>query len=93
MKESRDLLRQRFQAQTDIEIHPQPEDWKQYAEWLEKLAVRELNNELVRENEMLRNRMQEAVNVLEEGITGARRKRRKSGTRARKTPPREGSGL
>ncbi len=93
MKESKDLLRQRFQAQTDIEVDPQPQDWKQYAEWLEKLAVKELNNELIIENEVLWNRMREARDVLEEGITGARAKRRKSRTRQRKTPPREGRGL
>lgn len=79
MKESRDMLRQRFQAQTDIEVDPQPGDWKQYAEWLEKLSIKELNSELVKENEMLRNKIQEAMDVLEQGITGAGTRREKSG--------------
>ena len=76
MKESREMLRQRFQAQTDIEVDPQPGDWKRYAEWLEKLSIKELNSELVKENEMLRNKIQEAIDVLEQGITGAGTRRR-----------------
>ena len=79
MKESREMLRQRFQAQTDIEVDPQPCDWKRYAEWLEKLPIKELNSELVKENEMLRNRIQEAMDVLEQGITGAGTRQEKSG--------------
>ena len=79
MKESREMLRQRFQAQTDIEVDPQPGDWKRYAEWLEKLSIKELNSELVKENEMLRNKIQEAMDVLEQGITGAGTRREKSG--------------
>lgn len=79
MKESREMLRQRFQAQTDIEVDPQLGDWKRYAEWLEKLTIKELNSELVKENEMLRNRIQEAIDVLEQGITGAGTRHEKSG--------------
>lgn len=75
MKESRKVLRQRFEAQTDIELAQKP-DWKRYAEWLEALAIKDLNKEILRENEMLRSRMQEAMDVLEKGITGARVKQR-----------------
>lgn len=77
MKEGKAILRQRFEAETDIEIDQQPRDWGKYATWLEKLAIKELNNELARENELLRNKMEEAVNVLEEGIAGRYTKRRK----------------
>ena len=69
-KESKAMLRQRFEAETDIEIEPRSPDWKQYAEWIEKLSVRKINNGLVMENEMLRNSMQEAMNTLEAGISG-----------------------
>ena len=79
MKESREMLRQRFQAQTDIEVDPQPCDWKRYAEWLEKLSIKELNSELAKENEMLRNRIQETIDILEQGITGADTRQEKSG--------------
>lgn len=84
MKESKEMLRQRFQSQTDVEVGLHPGDWKRYAEWLEKLAIGELNNELVEENEALRNRMQKAMDALEEGITGAYRIRMKCKTRRRK---------
>ncbi len=78
-KESREMLRQRFQAQTDVEVDPQPEDWRRYAEWLERISIKKLNNELAEENEMLRNRMQTAMNVLEAGVTGAGMRREKGG--------------
>ncbi len=68
MDESKDALRARFEAETDIVLVPHPEHWKQYAEWLEELAVKELNNELVRENELLQNKIKEAVDVLEKGF-------------------------
>ncbi len=68
MDESKDALRLRFEAETDIVLVPHPEHWKQYAEWLEELAVKELNNELVRENESLQNKIKEAMDVLEKGF-------------------------
>lgn len=76
MKKSQKMLRLRFQAETDMEIDPAPADWQRYAQWLEALAVKELNKEMLKENEMLRNRMQEAMDILEKGITGARAKQR-----------------
>jgi hypothetical protein len=71
MEQGKEALRLRFESQTDIVLVPHPEHWQEYAEWLEELAVNELNNELMRENELLRNKMQEAMNALEQGITGA----------------------
>lgn len=71
MEESKQRLRLRFQAETDVEIEPCPEDWKLYAEWLEKLAVNDLNNEMVKENELLLKKIQEAMETLEEGLKSA----------------------
>ncbi|MEK6697421.1 MAG: hypothetical protein AABZ10_00060 [Nitrospirota bacterium] len=68
MEESKEKLRLRFQAETDVVIEPYPEDWKQYAEWLENLAIKELNNEMVKENELLLKKIREAMDALEEGI-------------------------
>ena len=70
MEESKQKLRLRFQAETDVVIEPYSEDWKQYAEWLENLAIKELNNEIVKENELLLRKIREAMNALEEGING-----------------------
>ena len=72
MKESKEMLRQRFEAQTDIELAQKPDRWKSYAEWLERLASKKINSELIGENEMLRNKMREAMNVLEQGVTGSK---------------------
>ncbi len=77
MKANRNPLRERFQAETDVEIDPQPEDWRRYALWLEKLSLKELNNELIRENELLRSRMRKAMDTLEAGITGRYAKHKK----------------
>lgn len=81
MKESRELLRQRFQAETDIEIANHSGDWGKYARWIEKLAISKLNRELVRENEVLRSWMQIAMKALEQGIAGAHEKRKRSRVR------------
>ncbi len=67
MEESKQKLRLFFQAETDVVIEPNSEDWKQYAEWLENLAIKELNNEIVKENELLQKKIREAMNILEEG--------------------------
>ncbi len=69
VKESKEMLRQRFEAQTDIELAQKPDRWKSYAEWLERLASKKINSELIGENEMLRNKMRKAMNVLEQGVT------------------------
>lgn len=71
MPESKQKLRLRFEAETDVVIEPYPEHWKQYAEWLEDLAIKELNNEMVKENERLLQKMRDAMDALEEGIKGA----------------------
>lgn len=76
MEQGKEALRLRFESQTDIVLVPHPEHWQEYAEWLEELAVKELNNELVRENELLRNKITEAMDALEEGITGAYSKKK-----------------
>lgn len=71
MEQGKEALRLRFESQTDIVLVPHPEHWQQYAEWLEELAIKEINTELVKENEWLRDKMSKAMQSLEEGITGA----------------------
>lgn len=83
MKKNKEMLRQRFYAQTDVEIVENPGAWEQYAKWLEKLAIKELNTELVKDNDALRDKMQEAMDTLDEGLTGAYKIRRKRGKRIR----------
>jgi hypothetical protein len=74
MKENREMLRFRFYAETDVEIDPTITDWERYARWLENLAIKDINKEILKENKMLLNKMQEARDILERGITGARAK-------------------
>ena len=83
MKKNKEMLRQRFYAQTDIEIGEHPGAWEQYAKWLEKLAIKELNVELVKDNDALRDKMQEAMDALDEGRTGAYKTGRKHSKRIR----------
>lgn len=70
MEKIREKLRLRFQAETDIEIGPGSRDWNKYAEWLEGLAVIEITEGLVKENDMMRRKMIEAIRILEKGIAG-----------------------
>jgi len=70
MEKVREKLRLRFLAETDIEIGPDSKDWGRYAEWLEGLAVIEITEGLVKENDMMRRKMQEAIRILEKGIAG-----------------------
>ncbi len=65
MEESKERLRLAFEAETDIVIDAYPKDWKKYAEWLENLAIKKLNNEVIKENELLRNAMQKAMKALD----------------------------
>ena len=65
MEESKEKLRLTFEAETDVIIEAYPEDWKRYAKWLEKLAIEKLNNEIIEENELLRNAMQKAMKALD----------------------------
>ncbi len=65
MQETKEKLRLAFEAETDVVIEAYPEDWKKYAEWLEKLAIEKLNNDVIKENELLRNAMQKAMSTLD----------------------------
>ena len=65
MQETKEKLRLTFEAETDVVIEAYPEDWKRYAKWLEKLAIEKLNNEVIKENELLRNAMQKAMKALD----------------------------
>ena len=65
MQESKEKLRLAFEAETDVVIEAYPEDWKKYAKWLENLAIKKLNNEVIKENELLRNAMQKAMKALD----------------------------
>jgi hypothetical protein len=65
MEESKERLRLAFEAETDVVIEAYPEDWKRYAEWLENLAIKKLNNEVIKENELLINAMQKAMKALD----------------------------
>jgi hypothetical protein len=68
LDEGKEVLRLRFEAETDIVLAPHPKHWQEYAEWLEELAVKELNNELVKENNVLQKKIAAAMDALEKGV-------------------------
>lgn len=70
MKESKQILRSYFKAQTDIIVGSCHDDWKKYSEWLEKLAIDQLNIKFEKENNWLRDKIANAIDVLEEAISG-----------------------
>ncbi|MBT3260724.1 hypothetical protein HOC37_05845 [bacterium] len=71
MQPSQQELRFQFEGQTDIVIDQKTKDWKKYALWLEKLKIKKLNNELVKENNQLRATVYEILDILERGVTQA----------------------
>ncbi len=70
MQEGKELLRSCFEAQTDIVVGTTPDDWRKYSEWLEKLAIDRLNMEIEKDNNRLRDKIDQAMEVLEEATTG-----------------------
>lgn len=70
MQEGKEILRSRFEAQTDIIVGSCPDDWKKYSQWLEKLAIGQLNMELEKNNNRLRDKIEQAIDILEEAISG-----------------------
>ncbi len=69
MQESKKILRSRFEAQTDIVVGSCMDDWKEYSEWLEKLAISRLNVEFEKDNIRLRDRIVQVIEILEKAIT------------------------
>ena len=47
---------------------PQPIDWKKYAEWLENLAIDELNKKAIEKNQLLRNVIHKTIDYLQDEI-------------------------
>jgi hypothetical protein len=68
MQPSQQELRLRFEAETDIVVNQKTKDWRAYALWLENLNIKKINDELVQENEKLRNAFYEAMDILEVGL-------------------------
>jgi hypothetical protein len=91
MNQSKQMLRQRFYAETDIDVETEshPACWRQYADWLEKAAIKELNHELILDNKMLHGKIQESINILNRAMSGAYLKQRKSQA-LKKCPKRQG---
>ena len=68
MQPSQQELRLRFEAETDIVVNQKTKDWRAYALWLENLNIKKINDELVQENEKLRNAFYAAMDILEVGL-------------------------
>lgn len=69
MKETKDLLREQFEAETNISININNENWKEYSRWLEKIKSKDINNEIIIENKFLKEKMSVAIDILYEGIS------------------------
>lgn len=65
MDKSREYLRMQFEAETDIVIEAHPDDWKDYALWLEKLSIKDLNSEVIKMYKHLREKVHQVVDILE----------------------------
>lgn len=69
MKETQNYLRGLFEAETNISISINSENWKEYSKWLENLKSKDINSEILIENEFLKDKMNTAMNIMYEGIS------------------------
>ncbi|OQY36662.1 MAG: hypothetical protein B6226_06180 [Candidatus Cloacimonetes bacterium 4572_65] len=60
-------LRMQFKAETDLDING--ETISSYVNWLEKLSIEEINKDILSENENLKNVIQNAMDILDDGIS------------------------
>lgn len=67
MTKSNEILRIKFKSQTDIEITDS--NLTKYEEWLENISINKLNKDLAIENEYLRNKMDEALDIIYSGLS------------------------
>jgi len=71
MKETIEELRLRFEAESDLKIKETLNDWKSYANWLEKISIQEINNETIVENKKLRKACWQTIDLLETVLTSS----------------------
>lgn len=69
MKEAQAFLREQFEAETNISIKIDSNNWEMYSRWLEELKSKEINNELIVENTFLKEKMSKAMDIIYEGIS------------------------
>ena len=63
MGDLREKLRLDFYSITDTKGGSIPGNWKKYAEWLEDLRIKKINNELFRENELYRKKLNKICEI------------------------------
>jgi len=69
MDEVQKFLRLKFEAETDIVVHEKTACWKQYALWLERTDVKILGKKIIKENNILRAKIHQTVEILDNAIT------------------------
>lgn len=72
MNETSEELRLRFEAESDLKVE-NLEDWKSYANWLEKISIQKINNETISENKKLRKACWKTISFLETVLTGSQK--------------------
>ena len=60
-------LRMQFKAETDLEITKK--NLPEYVRWLEKLKVTDVVHDIAIENRDLKNSIQKAMDILDDGLT------------------------
>ena len=60
-------LRMKFKAETDFDVTE--ENMSEYTHWLELLKVDEISKEIAYENSNLKDTVQKAIDILDDGLT------------------------
>lgn len=69
MDESMEKLRGDFYAHTDINVGEDSDSWKEYAQWLETLSIKQMNSELLTRHNRIMDSIDKVVNILEQAMT------------------------
>lgn len=59
----------RMQFKAEINLDASEDSFAEYVNWLEKLRANEINKEILTENEHLKDIMQKAMDILDDGIS------------------------
>lgn len=69
MGDAKERLRLKFESETDIVIDEKTKAWEKYALWLERVNAEKIKNKIVKENNFIRDKIQNAFDILDEAIS------------------------
>ncbi|MGL1893392.1 MAG: hypothetical protein OCD02_17275 [Spirochaetaceae bacterium] len=69
MNELQNILRKKYEAETDLIINKDDTNWVKYCNWLKKIKITEMNKEIFIENIFLKRKMNKALEIIYDGLS------------------------